>query len=310
MKLTYIHTAIVGVMSLALHPSYLAAQPIAQLISNDGHEQIVIQNIPKPPPFIAPTRNEVKAENIYQVRKPLPVITEKTPVKHIAQYSPKQGGEKPKGIQNLPSQTKSLPPIRADLAAKAKSKPPLLKKLPPQSINASAEPSFYVSQGQTYMTAIRNWLTQNKLSRVAWSLPPATVAALSTPSSNGNLFKGDIESVIKQVGDKVGKPLYFSRNAKGMAAIHNIKGSVDILWINGATIKDAVKNLTLQYHWQWKNGDNSSWMAPDNYTLIAPYPVVAPRGDFAYALNTVLDGYPVQAQLLYATKNIFIVEKE
>ncbi|WP_305843102.1 hypothetical protein [Photobacterium leiognathi] len=51
-------------------------------------------------------------------------------------------------------------------------------------------------------------------------------------------------------------------------------------------------------------------MAPDNYTLIAPYPVVAPRGDFAFALNTVLDGYPVQAQLLYATKNIFIVEKE
>ena len=173
-----------------------------------------------------------------------------------------------------------------------------------------AQPHFYVTQGQTYMAAIRQWLTKEKLTRVAWSIPSLTVTALNKTSMNGELFNGDIESVLKRLGEKVGHPLYFSRNTKGLAAIHNIKGSVDIRWIHGNTVKDAIHNLTSEYHWQWTHGKNGSWMAPDNYAFVAPYPIVTPRGDFAYALNAVLDGYPVQAQLLYATKNIFIVEKE
>lgn len=172
------------------------------------------------------------------------------------------------------------------------------------------KPHFYVTQGQTYITAIRQWLAKDKLTKVAWYLPNATVTALNKTSMNGELFNGDIESVLKQLGEKVGHPLYFSRNTKGLAAIHNIKGSVDIRWIHGNTVKDAIHNLTSEYHWQWTRGKNGSWMAPDNYAFVAPYPIVTPRGDFAYALNAVLEGYPVQAQLLYATKNIFIVEKE
>lgn len=134
--------------------------------------------------------------------------------------------------------------------------------------------------------------------------------ALNDTSVNGELFKGDIESVIKQLGDKLEQPLYFSRNTKGLAAIHNIKGSVDIRWIHGSTLKDVIHNLTTEYQWQWTKGKNGSWMAPDNFAFVAPYPIVIPRGDFAAALNIIIDGYPVQAQLLYATKHIFIVEKE
>ncbi|AGE91769.1 hypothetical protein [Photobacterium damselae] len=279
--------------------AYAESGPQVHWKNDNNQQQIIITNLPQ---IVIPLQivqqpqskktTKSHAVDIQETNKVKPLPNKITkPIQHKPQKSPKNVPDTPllKKMDNSSTQTVEKP------------KPP---------ITSIVSPQYYVSQGQTYMTAIRNWLTQSKLSRVAWSLPPATVAALNTPSSNGNLFKGDIESVIKQVGDKLGKPLYFSRNAKGMAAIHNIKGSVDILWINGATIKDAVKNLTLQYHWQWKNGDNSSWMAPDNYTLIAPYPVVAPRGDFAYALNTVLDGYPVQAQLLYATKNIFVVEKE
>ncbi|ELV7517069.1 hypothetical protein QMU85_002066 [Photobacterium damselae] len=313
MKLTYIHTAIVGVMSLALHPSYLAAQPIAQLISNDGHEQIVIQNIPKPPTFIAPIRNKVKTVNIHQVRKPLPVIKEKTPVKQRAEYLSKQGGDTPKGFQDLPSQAKPLPPIRTDLPTRAKSEPSQQKKLPPKSVKAAIEPSFYVTQGQTYLNALTRWISDSGYKRVAWALPNDLISKLNIASNNGEKFTGKLPSVIYQLGKQMGYPhLRFDSNHHGLAAIHTIRSTVDIHWIHEKTLKASIQGLTRAYGWHWvDNPTQKSWLIPSDkvYYLGGSYPIVVPRGDFAAAINTVIDGYPIQAQLDNGTQTIYVVEK-
>lgn len=206
----------------------------------------------------------------------------------------------------------SSPEKNTDMTPQGETKTPAPKKpsLSPLEKNIKPQPAFIIRQGERYITALGHWFTQAEISQVAYALPPDVSAALNAASENGQVFKGSLKDAIHQLSQTIKKTLYFSRNAQGLAAIHTIQGSVDIHWIHGTTLKEAIKHLTQDYRWQWTSGDNSSWMAPDNYTLIAPYPVVAPRGDFAFALNTVLDGYPVQAQLLYATKNIFIVEKE
>ena len=256
------------------------ATPYAQLHDVDGHQQIIITH--------------------------LPIV--KTPIKqellHHSLLTP--------SVTELPINTIKHDPIVPITIKKSTphTSTPIATIKPTVTPTVIVQPQFYVTQGQTYMTAIRQWLANDKLTKVAWSIPAETVKALNKTSVNGALFKGNIENVIKQLGDKLEQPLYFSKNTKGLAAIHNIKGSVDIRWIHGSTLKDAIHNLTTEYQWQWLQGKNGSWMAPDNYDFIAPYPIAIPRGNFADALNTVLDGYPVQAQLLYATKNIFIVEKE
>ncbi|WP_157134424.1 hypothetical protein [Photobacterium profundum] len=176
------------------------------------------------------------------------------------------------------------------------------------------QPQYVVTKGQSYMTALRQWVAKDKLTRVAWSLPPETIKTLNETSPNGEVFKGSLSQVVSTLGKQLDTPLHFAHNPmKGLSAIHTLGSNVELNWVHGATLKAAVHNLTTDFDWSWKEGmtiQGGSWMSPDNFQLAAPYPIVSPRGDFAFALNTVLDGYPVQAQLLYGTQLIFIMEKE
>lgn len=265
------------------------ATPLAQMHNLNGQQKIVITGLPQQAvPYLAKVNNLEPVVTSPLMMLPIDTI-KRAPITPLSRESGKQQTVTANNHQTM----HPITTINKPLSSK-----PRLKT------------QFYVTQGQTYMTAIRQWLANDKLTKVAWSIPDETVKALNDTSVNGELFKGDIESVIKQLGDKLEQPLYFSRNTKGLAAIHNIKGSVDIRWIHGSTLKDVIHNLTTEYQWQWTKGKNGSWMAPDNFAFVAPYPIVIPRGDFAAALNIIIDGYPVQAQLLYATKHIFIVEKE
>ena len=170
------------------------------------------------------------------------------------------------------------------------------------------QPTYIVRQGERYITALEHWLTQAKIQRVAYSLPPDVTAALNAPSENGQVFNGSLREVVHQLSQTIKKPLYFTQAANGLAAVHTFKGSVDIRWVHGATLKAAIQHLTADYHWHWS--EKKSWLSPDDYPLLANYPIVVPKNDFAAALNIVLDGYPLMAQQLTATKTLFIVEKE
>ena len=97
-----------------------------------------------------------------------------------------------------------------------------------------------------------------------------------------------------------------------MVAIHSIPGSVDITWVHGETLKEAIKHVVTGYGWTWKEDKSasSSWVAADDYALRSAYPIVTPKDNLAQALSQVLKGFPVQAQLLQGTQDVFITEKQ
>lgn len=210
------------------------------------------------------------------------------------------------------STIKHTPPLKKNIAITPQGKTKtLIKKQPPTFSHvkkSKPQPTYIVRQGERYITALEHWLTQAKIQRVAYSLPPDVTAALNAPSENGQVFNGSLREAVHQLSQTINKPLYFTQAANGLAAVHTFKGSVDIRWVHGATLKAAIRHLTADYHWHWS--EKKSWLSPDDYPLLASYPIVVPKNDFAAALNIVLDGYPLMAQQLTATKELFIVEKE
>jgi hypothetical protein len=212
-------------------------------------------------------------------------------------------------------QAPATPVIQSQKATHAPSL--LVKKVPVSKTVKPAKapmPTYVVTKGQSYMTALRQWVAKDTQIRVAWALPSDTVTALETVSPNGQVFKGSLSQVVTSLGKQLKTPLHFTQNPmKKLAAIHNLDSNVELSWVHGTTLKDAVYNLTTDFGWSWEARTaraQGSWRSPDNFPLAAAYPIVSPRGDFAFALNTVLEGYPVQAQLLYGTKNLFIMEKQ
>lgn len=168
------------------------------------------------------------------------------------------------------------------------------------------KPQFVVFNGQTYLVAMRQWLTKNKIQNVAWSLSPEVMSVLNTPLLKGRAFDGNIAAAIKQIGITLNIPLRFSQNQRGLAAIHTLTGNVDINWVDGASLQDAVGKLVRDFGWRWQDDD---WRAFDDFGLAAPYTIVSPRGDVAFALNQVIDGYNIKASLDYGIKRAFIQEK-
>lgn len=210
--------------------------------------------------------------------------------------------------------------VKTDLVSGSKEiNPPslLVKKAPASKTVKPAKspmPTYVVTKGQLYMTALRQWVANDTLTRVAWALPSDTVTALETVSPNGQVFKGSLSQVVTSLGKQLKTPLHFTQNPmKKLAAIHTLDSNVELSWVHGDTLKEAVHHLTTNFSWSWEDRTahaSGSWRSPDNFQLAAPYPIVSPRGDFAFALNTVLEDYPVQAKLLYGTKTIFIMEKQ
>ncbi|MBD6979674.1 hypothetical protein G3220_26110, partial [Vibrio parahaemolyticus] len=115
---------------------------------------------------------------------------------------------------------------------------------------------------------------------------------------------------IHELGKALGVPLRFDVQ-RGIAAIHTLNTMPDVQWVHGASLKEAVANLAHVYGWQWHDdGARPSWMSDDDYPLMSEYGIVTPRGAFDLALDTVLEGYPVQAQLIPSSRSVFIREKE
>lgn len=267
----------------------VVAAPHATWQSVDGQERIVISNLPNASTPLITARNTVKSSDPF-------IVSDVEPSKPLSLVELAIADAKKKRLQNS---NHSIQP----------------KKNQPYKVRKTQVlPSQYVvTKGQSYMTALRQWVAKDKFTRIAWSISKSTVSALEKTSPNGEVFKGNLTEVVKQLSDKLKTPLHFTHDSmRGLAAIHTFDQNVELNWIHGTSLKDAIYNLTNDYKWNWKNdlGDQSgSWMSPDDFSLATSYPIVSPRGDFAYALNTVLEGYPVKAQLLWATRTIFVLEK-
>ncbi|GIU42921.1 hypothetical protein TUM4438_10630 [Shewanella sairae] len=167
---------------------------------------------------------------------------------------------------------------------------------------------YVVPMGQSYLSALRQWAQNDGLENVAWHLAPKTQQALEKTSENGETLVADsFHQLVFKLSNQIGEPLYFTKHNQ-LNALHSYPGLVDITWVSGDSLKSAVSSVVTHFGWTWT--DDANWLALDDYQFLTPYPVVTPRGDIAHALEQVLDGFPVQAQLLYGSKQAFISEKQ
>ncbi|MCD1416869.1 hypothetical protein IOC51_22860 [Vibrio parahaemolyticus] len=173
-----------------------------------------------------------------------------------------------------------------------------------------ANTNYFISKGEAPYHAIQRWFESKKFARVAFALDDKQQAALLEPLEQSVNYHGTLPDAITELGKQLELPLHFDMQ-RGIAAIHTLDVVPDIQWVHGNTLKQAVANLARSYGWQWQDdGAQASWMSDNDYPLMSEFGVVTPRGAFDEALDTVLDGYPVKAQLIAGTRQVFIREKE
>lgn len=186
-------------------------------------------------------------------------------------------------------------------------------KRSPSAVPTTAKPlprrTYAVSANQTAVSALRQWLHNDKKTKVAWALSPQAERALS--QKGHNVTATNLTQAVAQLRTATKAPVFIAQQ-KGMVAIHSIPGLVDITWVHGGTLKEAIENVVTGYGWTWKNDKSASpsWVAADDYALRSAYPIVTPKDNIAQALSQVLEGFPVQAQLLQGTQEVFITEKQ
>lgn len=170
--------------------------------------------------------------------------------------------------------------------------------------------TFFVSANEAPFRAITRWFEKKGYRKIAYSLSTDEQAALLTPMEENLNFTGDIAQSIGELGQKIGLPLKFEYQ-NGIAAVHTQNGIVEVHWIHGQSLKAVVKNLAHDYRWHWQDeGPRASWMSEDDYPLLSEYGIVTPRDGFDAALDTVLDDYPVQAQLIPSSRTLFIRKRQ
>ncbi len=173
-----------------------------------------------------------------------------------------------------------------------------------------ANTNYFISKGEAPYHAIQRWFESKKFARVAFALDDKQQAALLEPLEQSVNYHGTLPDAITDLGKQLELPLHFDMQ-RGIAAIHTLDVIPDIQWVHGSTLKQAVANLARSYGWKWQDeGVQASWMSDNDYPLMSEFGVVTPRGAFDEALDTVLDGYPVKAQLIAGTRQVFIREKE
>lgn len=178
------------------------------------------------------------------------------------------------------------------------------------SSGASGATTFFVGAGEAPYRALQRWLEKAHFTKVAYGLSEEQQAKLLEPIDHNENFTSSLAVSIYELGKEQGIPLRLDVQ-RGVAAIHTLNTTPDVQWVHGDSLKEAVANLAHVYGWQWHDdGERPSWMSADDYPLMSEYGIVTPRGAFDLALDTVLEGYPVQAQLIPSSRSVFIREKE
>ncbi|EKO3821471.1 hypothetical protein NTH40_003025 [Vibrio harveyi] len=184
------------------------------------------------------------------------------------------------------------------------------KMLPPTPPKKVLPTTFFVAKGEAPLRAIQSWFKSKNINRIAWALDNQQRRILLTPVKQNINFTGTLPQTIKALGKRFDLPLDFDVQ-KGIAAVHTLDTWPQIEWVHGQSLKEAVANITRAYGWTWvADGPIKSWTSKDDYPLMAPYAIVTPRGALDLALDTILDGYPVRAELIESSRLVIIREKE
>ncbi len=173
--------------------------------------------------------------------------------------------------------------------------------------------SHFIYPDESYLDAINRWLQRDNIKHLAWSIDDLSADTLKQSPAGVLSFDGATTEVIPKLSRQLGVPLYLSLEPfHQRAAIHQWHNrEVQIAMVGGTSLKEAVRQLTLDYGWQWSERPSSqSWLAANDYGFSVSYPIVTPKGDIKRALTTVLNGYPVSARLLDSNHTLFIVDTQ
>nr|WP_012219848.1 hypothetical protein [Vibrio sp. 23023]ABX77036.1 Hypothetical protein BMSA_0059 [Vibrio sp. 23023] len=170
-----------------------------------------------------------------------------------------------------------------------------------------------IFQGERYDTALNRWLKQSGYRAIAWSIDDDTANALHQISPSDLTLRGTLASRVSQLGIHLDKTLVLTTRAPmHLAAVHQYHAPAFVTLAHGATLKAAIQHLVTDYHHPWGDDDarSPSYRASDDYAFAASYPIVTEKGNLTLALNTLLEGYPVQAQILQSTGQVFIEDNK
>ena len=173
--------------------------------------------------------------------------------------------------------------------------------------------SHFIYPDESYLNAINRWLQHDSIKHLAWSIDELSTDTLKQSPAGVLSFDGTTTEVIPKLSRQLGVPLYLSLEPfHQRAAIHQWHNrEVQIAMVGGTSLKETVRQLTLDYGWQWSERPSSqSWLAANDYGFSISYPIVTPKGDIKRALTTVLNGYPVSARLLDSNHTVFIVDTQ
>ncbi len=157
---------------------------------------------------------------------------------------------------------------------------------------------------ETKKAAVSRWLWSLGIKSIAFD-PRITALNDAVSFENAKGFGSDIQRAVRQL---LNEPTVFVSLDIGqphVAAIHKYtKPKVHIT--QGKTLQDAVAALVIDYGWVWNT--ESNWLVKDNFSHPHERIFVTEDADISSALTELLDGYPVRAQQMHATKTIYIIE--
>jgi hypothetical protein len=177
---------------------------------------------------------------------------------------------------------------------------------------------YTMTKGQNYYDVLTTWLTplvtsthnteKQQYHGITWQLPAATIKKLKNRQAEKDMtLNKKLAIAVSEMGTSIDTDLTLTlSNQHKIAVIAEHK--MTVVWVHGDTLKNAVENLAIQFNWHWLD-NGKSWLAAHDFPFSSNYPIAVKAGDFNTALNSVIDGYPLQAKLLNGTRTIYITDK-
>lgn len=179
----------------------------------------------------------------------------------------------------------------------------------PQPLASGHQPEYSLIIGESYRNAISRWLWSDGIELIAWDASLGAHLDKIVESSQSIVASNPVDAV-NVVPLHSENRLQFSKfvlpSGQVAAAIHSFSNP-HVYYVEGKTLKQVVASLANDYGWHFSS--DSGWFVTDDFQFSGAYPIVTETGDIQSALVQVLDGFPVRAQILHSTKEVYIVEE-
>jgi len=179
---------------------------------------------------------------------------------------------------------------------------------------------YTMTKGQNYYDVLTSWLTplvksahnteKQQYHGITWQLPAATIEKLKNKQAEKDMtLNKKLAIAVSEMGASIDTDLSLTLSNRYKVAVI-AEHEMTVVWIHGTSLKNAVENLAAEFNWNWlDDGSMQSWLAVNDFPFGSDYPIAVKAGEFDTALNSVIDGYPIQAKLLHGTRTIFITDK-